>query len=130
MAIRIANTYASLWSVEKQEKYSKAQISTSEKDKNGEWTNSNWNANFVGSAHTKAAAQEKTKTPKRILITSGTVKTRTYEKDGQKRLAVDVTVFDFEYVTRESPAPKASESSSSTNSQHEEVISDSGEIPF
>lgn len=129
MAIRIANTYASLWSVDKQEKYSKAQISTSEKDKNGEWTNSNWNANFVGTAHTKSLAQEKTKTPKRILITSGTVKTRTYEKDGQKKLAVDVTVFDFEYVTKES-SPTKTESSAAAPSPQEEIISDNSEIPF
>lgn len=129
MAIRIANTYASLWSVEKQEKYSKAQISTSEKDKNGEWTNSNWNANFVGAAHTKSLAQEKTKTPKRILITSGTVKTRTYEKDGQKKLAVDVTVFDFEYVTKES-SPTKTESSVAAPSPQEKIISDNSEIPF
>ena len=129
MAIRIANTYASLWSVEKQEKYSKTQISTSEKDKNGEWTNSNWNANFVGSAHTKAAAQEKTKTPKRILITNGTVKTHTYEKDGQKKLAVDVTVFDFEYVTKES-SPTKTESPTVAQSPQEEVIFGSSDIPF
>lgn len=129
MAIRIANTYASLWSVDKQEKYSKTQISTSEKDKNGEWTNCNWNANFVGTAHTKSLAQEKTKTPKRILITSGTVKTRTYEKDGQKKLAVDITVFDFEYVTKES-SPTKTESAAAAPSPQEEIISDNSEIPF
>ena len=129
MAIRIANTYASLWSVDKQEKYSKAQISTSQKNQDGEWVNSNWNANFVGTAHTKSLAQEKTKTPKRILITNGTVKTRTYEKDGQKKLAVDVTVFDFEYVTKES-SPTKTESSAAAPSPREEMISDNSEIPF
>ena len=76
-----ANCYATLWSIEKKEKYTKVQMSTSKKDKaTGTWE-TDWKgyANFVGQAHTEVA---KFKEKDRVKIEEFEI-TNKYDKEKQ-----------------------------------------------
>lgn len=100
--------FATFWEAEDKGKYSKGRISTSEKDKDGNYVNSNWFANFVGEAHEKVG----TLTAKdRITITSGKVSnTSSKDKDGNWQNYLNVTIFDFDkYEADNSPMNKAPE---------------------
>lgn len=88
------NSYGTVFSVEVLEKRVNARLSTSDKDQNGEYKNSYWNAVFVGGAFEKA----KTLTDKdRIHINKCKITNETYKnKDGENRSWLKVTIFDFE----------------------------------
>ena len=42
--------YAKVWKVDKKENYTALRVSTGEKQEDGTWKNSNWNARLVGKA--------------------------------------------------------------------------------
>jgi chaperonin GroEL (HSP60 family) len=123
----IKDTYATVWGVQDvREKFSKVQISTSEKDMDGTRTWSNWFATFVSKAHQKVdQLQEKD----RIKIISGKVnRISKKQDDGTWETYVNVYVFDFEMANdfpNNNPPVKNKESR-----QPEIEDSEEGELPF
>ena len=91
----IRDTYAPVWNIQDvREKFSKVQISTSEKDRDGNRTWSNWFATFVGKAHQNVNQLEERD---RIKIISGKVNRISKKNaDGDWDSYVNVFVFDFE----------------------------------
>lgn len=101
----IKDTYATVWQVEDKGNYLGGRISTSEKDQNGEYVNSNWFVAFFGKAKEKAVGvSERT----RIKILSGKV-TNVMKGEGEnKKSYLNVAIFDFEFsdATPNSSPPK------------------------
>ncbi len=96
--INFNGCYANVFDVEVNDKYTKAHISTSRKDQNDEYVNSNWFGYFFGKAKDKAAKLED---KSRIFIIQGGVTCEKYEdKDGDSKYFTSVKIFDF--VTLES----------------------------
>ena len=95
-----SNAYGTVFKVEVTDKRVKARISTSEKNKDGEYINSYWNAAFVGNAYDLA----KSLTDKdRIHINKCKITNEDYTtKDGEKRSWLQVTIFDFEKLEHNS----------------------------
>lgn len=92
--LRVVDTFATVFRPDVKEKMVAANLSTSEKGKDGEYLNSNWNARFVGKC-LDAAKQLKEKD--RIKIIRGGVRVEPYEdKSGTKRFPVRLIVFEFE----------------------------------
>jgi hypothetical protein len=87
------NIYATVWSVEDKGNYVKGRISTSEKNKEGEYVNSNWFVTFVGKAKEPALALS---TRDRIKIISGKISNTTTGEGKDKKSFVNVVIFDFE----------------------------------
>jgi len=105
MSFWIENAYASVWSVELQDKVAMVNLSTSRKDKDGEYQNSSWGKynRFVGTARNKAdnlmnliPADGK---PVRIKILKAVMSNEPYLKDGAKVYPKwpQLAVFDFEF---------------------------------
>lgn len=92
---RIENAYATVWSVEDKGNYVKGRISTSEKNKEGKYVNSNWFVTFVGKAKESALALS---TKDRIKITSGKISNTTTGEGKNKKTYTNVTIFEFENV--------------------------------
>ncbi len=92
--IYFTNCYAKIWKIAPAEKYVDVRISTSEKDKDGKYVNSNWFARCLG----KAAEQiSKFKEGDRIKINKGKVSNELYtDKNGDKKSALRVVIFDLE----------------------------------
>lgn len=97
-----SNAYGTVFKVEVTDKRVTARISTSEKNKDGEYINSYWNAAFVGNAYDLA----KSLTDKdRIHINKCKITNEDYTtKDGEKRSWLQVTIFDFEKLEHNSPS--------------------------
>lgn len=92
----LKNAYCKLWEVEMKEKYAKGRISTSDKNQNGEYINSNWFCTFVGKAKDKAEELEGTE---RLNILSGKVSNvGRKQDDGSYKNFTGVTIFDFEVM--------------------------------
>lgn len=94
MAFFIKDTFATLWKSEDKEKYIKGSISTSEKDREGKYANSNWNVMFVGESKDVVRGKpEKT----RIKILSGKVTVEKFKNnEGKEIYFTKVTVFKCE----------------------------------
>lgn len=91
--INCIGTYANVFDVEDKGKYVKAHISTSRKDQNDEYINSNWFAYFFGKAKDKAAALED---KSRIFILQGGVTCEKFDDDdGDSKYFTSVKIFDF-----------------------------------
>lgn len=90
------NAYATVWSVEDKGNYVKGRISTSEKDKDGKYINSNWFVIFVGKAKEPALALS---TKDRIKIISGKISNTTTGEGENKKSFVNVVIFDFENLS-------------------------------
>lgn len=86
-----SSKYVTFWEVTKSaDKYSDVKLSSSTKDKDGNWESSNWFARFVGKAHNSISKlSEKDK----IEITQGGIK-KHYDKDKKKEY-FNMVVFDF-----------------------------------
>lgn len=97
-----SNVYSTVFKVEVADKRVKARISTSEKNKDGEYINSYWNAVFVGNAYDLA----KSLTDKdRIHINKCKITNEDYTtKNGEKHSWLQVTIFDFEKLEHNSPS--------------------------
>lgn len=97
---------AKVWELTVEQNYTRANISTSEKDKDGNYVNSSWNASFVGKAFEKS---KKITKGDNINILSGKVNVRTYEKDGKKVYYTNVTIFDFDMANNKQSKAEAKE---------------------
>ena len=96
--INFNGCYANVFDVEVKDNYVKAHLSTSRKDQNDEYINSNWFGYFFGKAKDKAAKLED---KSRIFIIQGGVTCEKYEdNEGESKYFTSVKVFDF--VTLES----------------------------
>jgi len=76
-----------VWQIEDKEKYAQVRMSTSSKNKDGEYTNSNWSfVRFVGKAYNDEllAMLPSKSNPIRLEIKGG-VTQESYMKDGEKR---------------------------------------------
>lgn len=85
----INKSYAKVWKVEQKQNYTALQISTSDKQKDGTYKNSSWNARIVGKA--KDIGIEK---GDMIEIKSAKIES-IYDKANNKTW-VNVIIFDFE----------------------------------
>ena len=94
----IRDGYATVWSVEDKGNFVRGRISTSEKDKDGKYVNSNWFVIFVGKAKETALALS---TKDRIKIISGKISNTTTGEGKDKKSYLNVVVFDFEPVSQE-----------------------------
>jgi hypothetical protein len=81
--------YATIWQPENKGKYTTANISTSKKDKDGNYNNMSWKARFVGK-------NQDIHERMRIKITSGAIEVRKYEE----KYYYDVVVFEWEEVAK------------------------------
>ncbi len=77
--------YATIWQPENKGKYTIANISTSKKDKDGNYVNMSWKAKFVGK---NQDIQER----QRIKITKGSIEVRKY----QEKYYYDVIIYEWE----------------------------------
>lgn len=93
--IKDAKVYATVWKVENKGKYAEVRMSTSEKDKDGKYINSNWNfVRFVGKAYDKIMH---VKERDRICISAFKATNITKDNEnGEKRTYFGLTVFDFD----------------------------------
>lgn len=131
-------TYAKVWKIERQEKYTNLKLSTSEKDKNGQIIYSNWYARAIGHAHNALANVQE---GDRIVV--DTVKfsneTKTLQ-DGTKKAYFEVLILDASVADRDgfanapqsAPANTAgAEPKSAGNAPSNSAKSDSeDELPF
>lgn len=92
----IRDAYATVWSVEDKGNFVRGRISTSEKDKDGKYINSNWFVTFVGKAKEPALALS---TRDRIKIISGKISNTTTGEGKDKKSFVNVVIFDFENLS-------------------------------
>lgn len=129
--IYFKDVYASVFGVEDKETYIKARISTSRKDQNDNYVNSNWNAMFVGGSKEEA----KTLTDKcRIKIKSGCVTNEPYTTAaGEKKYWVTVKVFDFEKLEHNKDSGNESAPEKSGKEKEKPPVVDEvddDEVPF
>lgn len=89
-----SSKYVKVWSVDAKEKYVDAKVSTSTKQKDGTYENSNWIIRFVGNSVDKARMLGKGDV---IEITSGGIK-NTYDKE-KKVTYYNTVVFNFEITS-------------------------------
>lgn len=92
----IRDGYATVWSVEDKGNFVRGRISTSEKNKDGKYINSNWFATFVGKAKESALTLS---VKDRIKITSGKISNTTTGEGKDKKSFVNVVIFDFENLS-------------------------------
>jgi hypothetical protein len=94
---------ATVWKIEKKEKYALVTLGTSRKDVRSEtgYSNSNWFSRFVGDAFGKIDEVEK---GTRIEILNGFLAQEPYMKDGVKTYpkAPQATIFDFKVISKPS----------------------------
>lgn len=98
----IKDQYATIWKVENKGNYSECRISTSRKDQENKYHDSNWSfVRFVGKAHNSLIKHE-IKEMTRILIKSGSVTQEAYMKDGEKKYpkTPNIAVFEFEIAVK------------------------------
>ena len=98
-------TYVKIWKIDPQPRYVKAQVSTSRKDKDGQYVNSSWFANFVGQC---AGDAENLSRGDSIKVLSGNIENKKTE-DG--KIYTNVTIFAFE------PADGSGQSSGNSRSK-------------
>lgn len=132
----IENAFAKVWKIESKEKYDDLRISTSEKDnrEEGKFINSNWFARTIGHAHQQIANGE-FKEGDRVKIVKGKVSNETYEKDGEKKSMLRVTILELGSVDGNSapakPAAKdtkAKKTAAKSKAAAEEL--DDSDLPF
>lgn len=86
--------YAKVWDVQVNEKYVDLRISTSEKDKNEQYVNSNWFARCIGQAYEPSTHLNK---GDRIKITKGKVTNELHTNNqGEKKSYLRVVVLGLE----------------------------------
>lgn len=91
MSLSIKDTKATVWQYDSKERYGASNLSTSKKDKDGNWINMNWRARYVGEAFQKASELvDKT----RILITNGIIE----QSKVEDKYYYNIVIFDFDYV--------------------------------
>ena len=81
--------YAKVWKVDKKEKYTALRVSTGEKQEDGAWKNSNWNAKLVGKVKDMDVTKGDT-----LIIKSAKIE-NPYDKKNDKEWLC-IVVFDAE----------------------------------
>lgn len=81
--------YAKVWKVDKKEKYTSLTISTSDKQQDGSYKNSNWNCRVVGQAKDIDVSDGD-----RIVIDSAKIE-NVWDKENKKNW-LNIIVFNFE----------------------------------
>lgn len=95
MSVSIQPTYATVWQVMQREYPARIRLSTSRKDQNGNYVNSNWFASLFGDAFKKVNLLPDERT--RIRILKGMVEhISVKQKDDTYKEYVNMTIFDFE----------------------------------
>lgn len=103
-------TYATVWEVKKNEHgFVKGRVSTSEKNKDGEYVNSNWFATFAKNCSEKAM---ELKPKDRIIIDKFALKNPSVKKaDGTYVNYMDLAIYHFKKVDADGNAEKNGEQS-------------------
>lgn len=133
-----SNAYGTVFKVEVDERKVKARLSTSDKNKDGDYINSFWNAVFVGGAYDLAKSLSD---KDRIHINKCKISNEDYTtKDGDKRSWLQVTIFDFEKLEHSSSngddkaetTKKSKSTKKSTKKTIEEKVAEleDDELPF
>lgn len=107
--ILFKTAFMKVWKVDKKDNYIALNVSTSDKQQDGTYKNSNWNVRLVGKAKELEVVEGS-----RIKVVSGKVE-NIYDKDKQ-RSWLNVIVFDAELQT--------------DNNQSDALESDLDELPF
>lgn len=142
----IKDTYAKVWKTMRvKEKYTDLNISTSEKDQDGNYINYNWFIRCLGAAHNKA---KKIEDGTRIKILKGKIiNENRQDKDGNwlpYGAGITILVFDFEIAdnnystddneTKKTSKKKSSNKKASTKKKQEiddeEEDDDDIDVPF
>ncbi len=85
--------YAKVWSVTKSDKYIDLRVSTSEKDRDGEYVDSTWFPRLIG--HAFNSLKDTIKEGDRIIIEKSKFTNESYEaKDGSKKSRFRFLVFE------------------------------------
>ena len=86
--------YVKIWKIEPKGKYTEIRMSSSEKDKDGNYINSNWSfVRCVGKAHNQIAKMQE---GDRAEIKSAKISNETYtDKEGNKKTGFRFVVFEF-----------------------------------
>lgn len=125
-----AQVFARVWNITPADKYTDLRVSTSEKRQDGTYANSNWFFRCIGHAHNKAKELHENDY---IKVTKLKLTNEQYEKDGQKRSALRVLVFEFEIANRNGQQPSKKQSNKSTPApepQTETQEDDPEDMPF
>lgn len=122
------NLYAKVWKIDRKEKYTDLNISTSEKDREGNYINSSWYPRAIGHAHNSL---KDVKEGDRITIKQGKLSMDPYEKDGVKKYAFRFLILSAEINedNKQNPDTK-SDTSTEENTQGSETEEDDEELPF
>lgn len=97
--------YAKVWEIDKQEKYADLRISTSEKDKDGNYIYSSWFARAIGKAFKNI---DNIKPEDRITITKAKLSNTLYkDKDGNTKSSFRFLIFEFECENNSQKAESA-----------------------
>lgn len=98
--------YAKVWTVDKKEKYLDLRISTSEKDKDGNYVNSSWFPRVIG--HAFQSLKNDLKEGDRIKITQCKFTNEPYKtEDGKTKSSFRMLILDAEIVSSESSSSAA-----------------------
>ncbi len=105
--------YAKVWKVDKHEKYIDLQMTTSEKDRDGNYINSGWFARVIGHAYNSI---QNVQAGDRLIVTKSKVSNEKYvDKDGSHKTSLRVVILEAEIEgaapTPEKAPEKASEDS-------------------
>ena len=94
MSVFFKDTWAKLWDVKPAEKYTDLRITTSEKDKEGNYVNSTWFPRVFGSV---ADQFKKMQQGDRFKITSGKIANVPYKlEDGKIRSRLEFRIFSID----------------------------------
>lgn len=142
MSLKIANSFATIFSPEISERFAKASLTSGRKlktpDNSEKWANSYWNATFVGDAFTKFK-ELNPKDKDSIYIVSASI---SYEasrgkdleiikdENGKSKYYTNLTVFEFmtreEYYAKNPKGGNYQKPSANTTPES----SDSNDLPF
>ena len=87
--------FAKVWKVEKAEKYIDLQVTTSEKDKEGNYINSGWFPRLIG--HAFNSLKDRIKEGDRLIITKAKITNERYTaQDGSTKSAFKFVVLEAE----------------------------------
>lgn len=94
MSVPFKNVRMKVWKVEKNDKFTKVQVSTSRKDKNNDtWVNSAWFGTLLGKAHGAANNLKE----KDTIYATGSLEMKEYEKDGKKTYTPNMIIFEWAF---------------------------------
>lgn len=106
--------YGKVWKITKAEKYLDLQMTTSEKNTDGEYINSGWFPRCIG--HAFNSLKDTLKEGDRIVITKSKLTNERYTaKDGTVKSAFRFLVLEAEVEGTKNEAPKPTEPTTDTN---------------